>query len=92
MAIRHTVVDGHQISVTRVRSRLLLYPTSTVTGPYIRRIRETVDSPIATAWLITAPDGSTSGAVGFLQSWKEIEGKNYAAPKTCVYTLYTTIF
>jgi hypothetical protein len=35
MAIRHTVVDGHQISVTRVRSGLPLYTTGTVTGPII---------------------------------------------------------
>jgi hypothetical protein len=46
---------------------------------------------VITARLITAPDGSTSGAIGFLQSWKEIEGENYAAPTTCV-TLHTTIF
>jgi hypothetical protein len=49
-------------------------------------------SSVATARLITALDGSTSGAVVFLQSWKEIEGENYVAPTTCVCTLHTTIF
>ena len=31
--------------------------------------------------LITAPDGSTFGAVAFLQSWKDAAAENYAAPR-----------
>ena len=47
---------------------------------------------VATAWQIMALDGSTSGAVVFLQSWKNIAMENYAAPTMCVCTLHTIIF
>jgi hypothetical protein len=47
---------------------------------------------VATAPLITAPDSSTSRAVGFLQSWKDAAIENYVAPTMCVCTLHTIIF
>ena len=47
---------------------------------------------VAMAQLITALDGSTSGAVVFLQSWKDVAAENYAAPTMGICTLHPEIF
>jgi hypothetical protein len=44
------------------------------------------------AQLITAPDDSTAGAIGLLQSWKDTAVEDYAAPTMCVCTVHTIIF
>jgi hypothetical protein len=50
-----------------------------------------LQTSVAMAQLITAPDPSTSGAVGFLQSWKDTAVENYVAPTMCICTLHTII-
>jgi hypothetical protein len=42
--------------------------------------------------LITAPDGSTSGAVAFLQSWKDAPAEKHAAPTMGICILHLKIF
>jgi hypothetical protein len=52
-----------------------------------------IDASVATAWLIMAPDSSTSGVVGFLQSEGHCSGKLCGSYNVCMYTTYyNTLF
>ena len=57
----------------------------------MKRVVAQLISCLVAVHSVTAPDGSTSGDVGFLQSWKEIAVENYVAPTMC-YILHATIF
>jgi hypothetical protein len=63
-----------------------------VFGVFIRKILTPSMVIVATARLIMAPDGSTSGAVAFLQSWKDAAAEHYAAPTTGICILDPEIF